>query len=86
MHNRFRGTVRSQQLRSHLYLYTYKRNITSVLFKICSGYNRFRIEKILSIRCTQITSELIADENFSMLSKNLFDLAQAFETFLLISY
>jgi hypothetical protein len=31
-------------------------------------------------------SELIADEGFSMLSKNLLDLAQAFETFLLVSY
>jgi hypothetical protein len=33
-----------------------------------------------------LTSELIADEGFSMLSINLLDLAQAFETFLLISY
>jgi hypothetical protein len=28
----------------------------------------------------------LADESFSMLSKNLFDLAQAFETLLLVSY
>ncbi len=33
-----------------------------------------------------ITSELIADEDFSMLSKSLLDLAQAFETSLLVSY
>jgi hypothetical protein len=31
-----------------------------------------------------LISELIADEDFSMLSKNLFDLAQAFETSLLV--
>jgi hypothetical protein len=35
---------------------------------------------------SQVTSELIADEDFSMLSKGLFDLAQAFETSLLVSY
>jgi hypothetical protein len=32
------------------------------------------------------TSELIAGEDFSMLSKGLPDLAQAFETSLLVSY
>jgi hypothetical protein len=37
-------------------------------------------------RYVEFTSELIADEGFSMLSKSLFDLTQAFETFLLISY
>jgi hypothetical protein len=43
-------------------------------------------EKMIKETDLIFISELIADENFSMLSKNLFDLAQAFETFLLISY
>ncbi len=45
---------------------------------------------MFSVRWSQnikiFISELIADEGFSMLSKSLLDLAQAFETLLLVSY
>jgi hypothetical protein len=42
--------------------------------------------RFLMSRWKKVTSELIADEGFSMLSKDLPDLAQAFETSLLVSY
>jgi hypothetical protein len=58
---------------------------------------RFHIDTIIDVdvdtgvdvdvkRWSYFTSELIADEGFSMLSKGLPDLAQALETSLLISY
>ncbi len=59
---------------------------------ICETNHRFseclyiRRSIKLSEWISNLISKLIANKNFSMLNKNLLDLAQAFETSLLVSY